>query len=71
MSLSIRLEPDIEQRLENLAQKTGRSKTFYAREAIIEHLEQLEDTYLAILRLEKSAKRWTLDELEDDLDVDG
>jgi RHH-type rel operon transcriptional repressor/antitoxin RelB len=70
MSLSIRLEPDIEQRLENLAEKTGRSKTFYAREAIIEHLEQLEDTYLALLRLEKPAKRWTLAELENDLDLD-
>lgn len=70
MSLSIRLEADIEQRLENLAQKTGRSKSFYVREAIIEHLEQLEDTYLALLRLEKPAKLWTLDELENNLDLD-
>ncbi|WP_027184838.1 type II toxin-antitoxin system RelB family antitoxin [Desulfovibrio inopinatus] len=32
-----------EQRLENLAKKTGRTKTFYAREAILAHLEDLED----------------------------
>jgi RHH-type rel operon transcriptional repressor/antitoxin RelB len=41
------LPPDIEKRLEELARRTGRSKSFYAREAILEHLEDLEDTYLA------------------------
>ncbi len=45
--LAIRLSQDVEQRLENLARKTGRSKTFYAREAILEHLDDLEDLYLA------------------------
>lgn len=70
MSLSIRLESEIEERLETLAQKTGRSKTFYVREAIIHHLEQLEDTYLALIRLEKPAKRWSLSELERDCDLE-
>lgn len=45
--LALRLPPEIERRLEELARKTGRSKSFYAREAILEHLEDLEDTYLA------------------------
>jgi RHH-type rel operon transcriptional repressor/antitoxin RelB len=45
--LAIRLPPDIERRLEELARKTGRTKTFYAREAILEHLDDLEDTFLA------------------------
>jgi RHH-type transcriptional regulator, rel operon repressor / antitoxin RelB len=45
--LALRLPPEIERRLEALARKTGRSKSFYAREAILEHLEDLEDTYLA------------------------
>jgi RHH-type rel operon transcriptional repressor/antitoxin RelB len=45
--LALRLPPDIERRLDELARKTGRSKSFYAREAILEHLEELEDTYLA------------------------
>ena len=49
--LAIRLEPEIEKRLAALAKKTGRTKTFYARQAILEHLEDLEDTYLA-------EKRW-------------
>lgn len=45
--LALRLPPEIEERLEELARKTGRSKSFYAREAILEHLEDLEDLYLA------------------------
>jgi RHH-type rel operon transcriptional repressor/antitoxin RelB len=49
--LAIRLPQDIETRLEALAKATGRSKTFYAREAILEHLDDLEDVYLAEQRL--------------------
>lgn len=45
--LAIRLPPEIEARLEKLAKETGRTKTFYAREAILEHIEDLEDYYLA------------------------
>lgn len=45
--LAIRLDPEIENRLEKLARKTGRTKTFYAREAILEHLDDMEDLYLA------------------------
>ncbi len=37
--------------------KTGRTKTFYAREAILKHLDDMEDNYLAIDRLENSGKR--------------
>jgi RHH-type rel operon transcriptional repressor/antitoxin RelB len=49
--LAIRLPKDIEDRLEALAAATGRTKTFYAREAIVEHIEDLEDIYLAEQRL--------------------
>ena len=45
--LAIRLPADIEGRLEALAKATGRTKTFSAREAILEHLSDLEDLYLA------------------------
>jgi RHH-type transcriptional regulator, rel operon repressor / antitoxin RelB len=45
--LAIRLPEKIEKRLEKLAQRTGRTKTFYVREALLEHLDDLEDLYLA------------------------
>lgn len=67
--LAIRLPKEIEERLDRLAKKTGRSKTFYAREAILNHLDDLEDTYLALQRLEKPGKRWTQEELESGLDL--
>jgi RHH-type transcriptional regulator, rel operon repressor / antitoxin RelB len=51
--LAIRLPQSIEKRLEKLARRTGRTKTFYAREAILEHLEDLEDLYLAEGALER------------------
>lgn len=49
--LAIRLPEDIEHRLESLAKATGRTKTFFAREAILEYLADLEDLYLAETRL--------------------
>ncbi len=51
--LAIRLPAEIESRLEALALATGRTKTFYAREAILEHLDNLEDLYLAEKALEE------------------
>lgn len=69
--LAIRLPEDIESRLNDLAAKTGRTKTFYAKEAILKHLDDMEDKYLAINRLENPGKRWTLDEMEQDIDLGG
>ncbi len=68
--LAIRLPEDIENRLKALADKTGRTKTFYAKEAILQYLDEMEDKYLALDRLENPGKRWTLDELEQGLDLD-
>lgn len=49
--LAIRLPEEIEERLNVLAKETGRTKTFYVREAILEHLDDMEDVYLAEKRL--------------------
>jgi RHH-type transcriptional regulator, rel operon repressor / antitoxin RelB len=49
--LAIRLPENIEKRLDRLAKRTGRTKTYYAREAILQHLEDLEDIYIAEKRL--------------------
>jgi RHH-type rel operon transcriptional repressor/antitoxin RelB len=51
--LAIRLPQSIEKRLEKLARRTGRTKTYYAREAILEHIADLEDLYLAEGALER------------------
>ena len=51
--LSIRLDPKIERRLTELARRTGRTKSYYARELIESNIEDLEDRYLAEARLEK------------------
>ena len=65
--LAIRLPADIENRLDVLAKATGRTKTFYAREAILEYLDDLEDLYLAEQRLIDNragkSKTYTLDEV--------
>ncbi|MGK2940886.1 MAG: type II toxin-antitoxin system RelB family antitoxin [Immundisolibacter sp.] len=45
--LAVRLPPDIEARLDALAKATGRSKSHYVREALLEYLDDLEDIYLA------------------------
>jgi len=45
--LAVRLPAEVETRLGNLARTTGRTKSYYAREAILEHLDDLEDLYLA------------------------
>jgi RHH-type rel operon transcriptional repressor/antitoxin RelB len=47
MATSIRLAPEIEQRLDFLASATGRTKAFYLREIIDNGLTELEDYYLA------------------------
>ena len=49
--LAIRLPAEVESRLEALARATGRTKTFYAREAILEHLDDLEDLYLSLIHI--------------------
>ncbi len=43
--LAVRLPPEVEQRLAQLAERTGRTKSFYAREAILRHLADLEARY--------------------------
>ena len=66
--LALRLPPDIEERLDALAKKTGRTKSFYAREAILRHIEDLEDYHLATRRLERGGPTVSLDDLEAEVD---
>ena len=72
--LALRLPPDIEARLDALAKKTGRTKSQYAREAIVEYIDDLEDLYLAQKRsalIDKGkSKTLSLDEVEAQLGVE-
>lgn len=71
MATSIRLDAATEQRLDNLAAQTGRTKTYYLRELVKNGLEDLEDYYLAAATMERVRKGdervYTLDEVERDL----
>ena len=67
--LAVRIPNEMETRLEKLASLTGRPKSFYVREALQAHLDEIEDTYTALYRLEHPARRWTLDDLEKGLDL--
>jgi RHH-type rel operon transcriptional repressor/antitoxin RelB len=60
--LTIRLPKSVEKRLERLVRRTGRTKAFYALEAILKHLEDLEDLYLAegALKRVRSGKERTI-----------
>ena len=69
--LAVRLPEDIEERIAELAYRTGRTKTYYVKEAIMGKIDELEDKYLALDRLENPAKRWSLEEMEQGRDMEG
>lgn len=75
MSVSLRLPEELNHRLSDLAKKTGRSKTFYMLEAIRDHLDDLEDLYLAEQRLidvrAGRSRTISLDDVERELGLAG
>ena len=68
--LSIRLDPGTERRLNELAKRTGRTKSYYARELIESNIEDLEDRYLAEARLEKRRPSLTSAQVRKELGLD-
>jgi len=71
--IAIRLPAEIETRLANLAKATGRTKTFYATQAILEKIEDLEDYYLAEKAygdyLASGKKTYTFDEVKQEYEL--
>lgn len=71
MATTIRLSPEIEQRLTHLASETGRTKSFYLRELIESGLDDLEDYYLAERVMERvrqgKEKLYSLEDVEREL----
>lgn len=72
--LTVRLPDELNQRLDSLADETGRPKSFYVREALSEYLEDMEDTYIAEKRLEelRAGRSYTLSlkEVRNELGLD-
>jgi RHH-type rel operon transcriptional repressor/antitoxin RelB len=56
VATSIRLDPTLEQRLDELARRTGRTKAYYLRELVTKGLDDLEDYYLAAATMERVRK---------------
>lgn len=69
-ALLIKLPEEIESRLNHLATHTGRTKAYYVREAIINHIEEMEDIYIALRRLEAPGKTYSLEDVEQKLDLE-
>jgi len=67
-AVSLRLPPELSARLEKMAKRTGRTKTYYIRQAIEEKIADMEDWYLAEHRMKEHlagrSKSYTLDEVE-------
>lgn len=74
MPTSIRLEPEIEARLDALAARTGRTKAYYLRQLITDNLEDLEDYYTAVEiseRIRRGEERtYTAEEVRRELGLD-
>lgn len=62
--LSVDLSKSLEERLEVLANKTGKTKDYYIRKAIFELLEDLEDYNLAAELSESIEETYMLEEVE-------
>lgn len=62
--LALRLPPEIEERLDALARKTGRSKGYYACVAILRRIEDIEYDYLARPCRARGGSRATVKTLE-------
>jgi len=67
MPVSVKLPNDLESRLEYLSTVTHRPKSYYIREAINEYLEEHEDTFIALSRLESPMPTVSLDDVENRL----
>lgn len=68
----VRISRGLDERLEALAAKTGRRKSYYASKAIEQYLEDREDYLLAVAAYEeaKGKRTYSLDEVKEELGLD-
>jgi len=68
--LAVRLDPETEDKLNRLAHETGRSKSYYVKQAIENYLEEREDYLLALAVLERDEPRKPIAEVRKDLGLE-
>ena len=68
--VAVRLSQELDERLERFAHETHRSKSYYIRKALEQFLEDREDYFLAVARLEEKNPRIPLDEALKQLDLE-
>ena len=68
--LAVRLDPETENKLSRLAQETGRSKSYYVKQAIENYLEEREDYLLALSVLERNEPRKPIAEVRKELGLE-
>jgi RHH-type rel operon transcriptional repressor/antitoxin RelB len=68
--LAVRLDPSLEDKLSNLARETGRTKSFYVKQAIENFLEEREEYLLALTVLERNEPRKSLAEVRKELGLE-
>ena len=68
--LAVRLDPETEERLSRLAHETGRSKSYYVKQAIENYLEEREDYLLALAVLERGEPRKPISEVRKELGLE-
>ena len=64
IQIAVRVPEEVVKRLDRLARKTKRTRTYYVREAILEHIQDLEDYYLTLSRQEDNQPTIPFDEME-------
>jgi RHH-type rel operon transcriptional repressor/antitoxin RelB len=55
--LSIRLPEELENKLNFLADKTQRPKSFYVKEALERYMEDMEDTFISLDRIARPNRK--------------
>lgn len=68
--LTVRLPRKLEARLSRLSKRTGRAKSFYAKKALSEFLDEQEDYLIAVSRLEEKRPPIPLEEVVKKLGLD-
>jgi RHH-type transcriptional regulator, rel operon repressor / antitoxin RelB len=68
--VAVRLDPEMEAELSKLAAETGRSKSYYMKEALASFLEDRADYLLALAALERQEPRTSLADLRKELGLE-